>query len=373
MRILVWDLPTRVFHWLFALAFAVAWVTSESDRLLEVHVFSGYLMLGLLAFRLLWGFAGSRYARFASFRFGLKEAGRFLAQVATLRAPRFIGHNPAGSWAIYGMLILALLVGVSGIFALGGGEGLGPLGGALSHGVGEFFKEIHEGLASAMLALVAVHLLGVAVESLLQRENLAKSMVDGRKRGEPEEAARSPHRLAAAALLAAVIGSGIWYFRADGVPAAQGASLAALPDNPAWRSECGACHVAYHPTLLPARSWARLMAGQERHFGESLGLDPRVAGEILNFLRNNAAETRLTEAAYKIGRSIAPRETPVRITATPYWIGKHRKIADAVWRKPEVGSRANCSACHADAERGTFADGAIRAPAAAVARLAFLG
>mgnify|MGYP003471861413 CR=1 FL=1 len=101
MKILVWDLPTRLFHWLFAGAFAIAWLTSDSDSWLKLHVFAGYLMLGLLGFRLVWGFIGGRYARFASFRYGLKEGLTYLFQVLTGSAQRHIGHNPAGSWAVY--------------------------------------------------------------------------------------------------------------------------------------------------------------------------------------------------------------------------------------------------------------------------------
>lgn len=376
MKILVWDLPTRIFHWLFAGAFAIAWLTSESDRWLDVHAFSGYLMLGLLGFRLIWGFAGSRYARFSSFRFSLKEAGRFLLQVATGRAQRYVGHNPAGSWAIYGLLALALLVGLSGILTLGGEEGQGLMAGLVSYPAGEFFKEIHEGLAGAMLALVAFHLLGVAVESLLQRENLARAMVNGRKEGEPEQAARSTHLVVALLLLAAVVAGGVLHFRGDVMSSTQASTLAAkaLPDQPGWRTECGSCHVAYHPSLLPARSWNKLMAGQERHFGDSLGLDPATTRDILVFLQSHAAETGLTEAAYKINHSIDPRETPLRITETPYWRNKHRDIADAAWRNPKVGSKANCAACHADAEQGAFADGAIKPPRGiGVATLPFLG
>ena len=76
MKILVWDIPIRIFHWLFAGAFAVAWLTSDSDSWLNVHVFSGYLMLGLLSFRLVWGFIGGRYSRFTSFLYNWKEGVR---------------------------------------------------------------------------------------------------------------------------------------------------------------------------------------------------------------------------------------------------------------------------------------------------------
>jgi hypothetical protein len=104
------------------------------------------------------------------------------------------------------------------------------------------------------------------------------------------------------------------------------------------------------------------MDRQDDHFGEKLGLEPAMAGAILDFLRKNAAETALTEPAYKINRSIPAGETPLRITETAYWIEKHRDIGEQVWKHPKVGSKANCGACHLDAEQGTFEDAAMRLP-----------
>ena len=92
-RVLVWDLPTRLFHWLLAGSFALAWFTREHDRFLDIHVYAGYLFLGLLLFRLVWGFAGGSYARFRAFGYRPGEARDYL--LATLRgsAQRHLGHN----------------------------------------------------------------------------------------------------------------------------------------------------------------------------------------------------------------------------------------------------------------------------------------
>ncbi len=96
-RVKVWDLPTRLFHWLLAGSFAVAWVTHEHDRYLDIHVFAGYLFLGLLLFRLAWGFTGGRYARFRAFRYRWSAAWDYLLMALRGRAQRHLGHNPAGS------------------------------------------------------------------------------------------------------------------------------------------------------------------------------------------------------------------------------------------------------------------------------------
>jgi cytochrome b len=192
-RILIWDLATRVFHWSLALAFAGAFATAESDRFRDLHVALGYTVLGLVVFRAIWGFAGSRYARFDSFVFGWSSVKRYLSSLVAGRPEHHLGHNPAGSWAIFGLLALGVLVPVSGIL--------------LYQGVGgeEAFEEPHEFFGHLMLLLVLVHVAGVLVSSLLHRENLVRSMLDGRKEG-PAEAGIPGSRTWLAAIIAAVVG-----------------------------------------------------------------------------------------------------------------------------------------------------------------------
>ena len=187
--VLVWDIPTRFFHWLFAVSFAVAFVTAELDGLAVVHVFAGLLALGLVVFRLIWGFAGSRYARFSSFLFSPQAALRHLADTFRGKPERHVGHNPAGSWAIYLLLTLGLGITISGLTMLF---------------VGEQVKEFHEVLAYAALTVVAIHLVGVLVTSLKQRENLPRSMVTGRKEGDDAHGIPSARPGAAAVMLVLV-------------------------------------------------------------------------------------------------------------------------------------------------------------------------
>jgi cytochrome b len=192
-RILVWDLPTRVFHWLLALSFAGAFVTADSEKLRDVHVVLGYTLLGLIVFRLVWGVVGTRYARFASFAFGPRAVLDYLRSLLSLRPQHFLGHNPAGSWAIWLILSLGLISGASG-YAVYNDVG------------GELFEELHEGAANFMLAVIAVHVVGVVASSLLHGENLAKSMVTGRKNGEPVQGIRRAHLLIGLGVAAAVLG-----------------------------------------------------------------------------------------------------------------------------------------------------------------------
>jgi|CXWL01.1.fsa_nt_gi cytochrome b len=375
-RILIWDIPTRLFHWTLVLSFAGAWLTSDGDTWLSVHVFLGYLMLGLVAFRVIWGFAGTYYARFSSFWFSPREALCYLRDVLAGRAARHIGHNPTGSLAIYLLLLLTLVVGATGFFTLGTEEQHGAVAGWLGITQGRFFKKLHEFSATLMLLLVFGHLAGVVVESWLHKENLARSMLTGTKLAD-EGAVHAKARSGVALLMLVLMLSfgGWWFFYALQAPLQKQLGVTAagktphvafvgpkLADNAQWREECGSCHLAFHPSLLPSRSWVRLMSEQKQHFGSDLGLDGATSAALLSFMTGNAAERHPTEPATKIDLSLKADVTPLRITETPYWVKKHRDIAEADWKSPQVKSQSNCAACHLDAEAGTFEDAAMRIP-----------
>jgi len=170
--ILVWDLPTRAFHWLLALSFVGAFLTAESERYRDVHVMLGYTMLGLVAFRVVWGLIGTRYARFWSFAFGPRSVLTYLKSLFTRSPQHYLGHNPAGSWAIYALLASSVLAGASG-YATYNDVG------------GHWMEDAHEALANMLLGLVFVHLAGVLVSSIRHRENLVRSMLTGYKSGRP--------------------------------------------------------------------------------------------------------------------------------------------------------------------------------------------
>ena len=173
-KILVWDLPTRAFHWLLAGSFVGAFLTAESERYRDVHVMLGYTTLGLIAFRVLWGFVGTRYARFNSFTFSMRKVSEYLRSLLARDPAHYVGHNPAGSWAIYALLVLGVLTGISGYATYEelGGDRLGAL---------------HEALGNAMLGIVMLHIAGVVLSGFLHRENLVKAMLTGYKRGDASD------------------------------------------------------------------------------------------------------------------------------------------------------------------------------------------
>lgn len=125
----------------------------------------------------------------------------------------------------------------------------------------------------------------------------------------------------------------------------------AAVSNPTWKAECGSCHVAYPPTLLPADSWRSLMSGLEQHFGVDASVDAKTGAEIGVFLQNNAGRNR--------GASTKPL---LRITETTWFRHEHDEVAASVWKNPKVKTASNCTACHTGAEQGNYSERGIRLP-----------
>ena len=196
-KIRVWDPLVRVFHWSLVAAFAVAWLSAE--ELDTVHEFAGYVVAALVAFRLVWGFIGSRYARFVQFLKGPRATLAYIGDMTRGKERRYLGHNPAGA-----AMIVALLVALAGTaftgwlleepgrvamlpdmpqivapaFADGDEYGDDGEGG----GEGGIIKELHEVFANLTLLLVVLHIAGVVLASVRHRENLARAMITGEKR-----------------------------------------------------------------------------------------------------------------------------------------------------------------------------------------------
>ncbi|HEX5794800.1 MAG TPA: cytochrome b/b6 domain-containing protein [Geminicoccaceae bacterium] len=204
--VLVWDAPTRLFHWTLVLLVALAWVTGEAEgSLFTVHELAGYGVAVLLLFRVIWGFAGSRHSRFADFLRPWPAVRAHVSGMLRLRPARTLGHNPLGGWmALLLLVVLAAQVG-TGLFAADGALG-GPLAGAVAPATAHAIAELHEGLSGALLGLIGLHVVGVLAESLLTRDNLVRAMITGRKEVSPgaavggHGAALAPAWLAALAL-----------------------------------------------------------------------------------------------------------------------------------------------------------------------------
>jgi cytochrome b len=194
-KVKVWDIAVRVFHWSLVILFALAYLTGEEEGAL--HNNAGYIVLGLLAFRLLWGFVGTRYARFSDFIYGPGTTIAYARSLLASNPVRYLGHNPLGGWMIVALLLSIFVTCWSGIEYIGS-KGQGPLAGNTHIVTGiavadegnkkehadegdEFWEEVHEIFANLSVLLVVIHIAGVVASSRMHHENLAKSMITGYK------------------------------------------------------------------------------------------------------------------------------------------------------------------------------------------------
>ena len=176
----VWDPLVRLFHWTLVIAVSVAYFTQEQHY--ERHLLSGYIVLGLVLFRALWGLIGSRHARFTDFVYPPATTLSYLRDLVYRKAPRYLGHNPAGGWMIIALLSCLLCLTLSGIALDAAENRAGPLASTRLFLYTDTIMAVHEYTTWILLALVALHVLGTVLSSLLHRENLVVAMINGNKR-----------------------------------------------------------------------------------------------------------------------------------------------------------------------------------------------
>lgn len=133
-------------------------------------------------------------------------------------------------------------------------------------------------------------------------------------------------------------------------------------ENQAYLDECGACHFAYQPGLLPERSWRKIMGSLEDHFGENAELPAADVTMLTDYLATHAGDHSDFRRARKLMRSIPAGETPLRITKIPYFVREHREVAARIKGGDKVRSLSNCQACHRDAARGSYEEDEVNIP-----------
>jgi cytochrome b len=356
----VWDLFVRVFHWSLVLTVSFAALSGflGEARILFWHVTGGLIAAGLVLARIVWGFLGPTHARFSDFVAG---PAKTIAHLRSRGTARHLGHNPLGALMVLALIALVLALAATGLAVLGGVVKAGPLAPSVSYAQGAALLGLHEALAFGLVALVLLHLGGVVFESRRSRENLARSMLTGTKaRRAADHPGRSiaPRPLVAVAVMAALAALLI-----AGVASQAARPVPGLPDamiDPVYADACTECHMAYHPSLLPAASWQGVMATLDDHFGENASLDAATAAAVTGWLTANAAETADTAVAHRLALTVTA--APFNLTDARFWKRTHHDLPDALFASRAVAARSNCAACHQDAEQGLFSPFAISIP-----------
>lgn len=179
-RVLVWDLPVRLFHWLTAVLVLALYQTAESNNM-EWHAWFGEALLALVLFRLIWGLLGSETARFSHFVSGPAEAISHLRQFFRPKVEHGIGHNAAGGWMVLGLLGLLLLQSLTGIFLNNDVADQGPLTQLVPAWAANMIDDAHSALWDILVAGIAVHLLAIAAYAAFKHDDLVSPMLTGRK------------------------------------------------------------------------------------------------------------------------------------------------------------------------------------------------
>ena len=178
----IWDAPVRLFHWLLVALLGFSWWSGEQHEM-EWHRLSGYGILALLIFRIYWGFAGGKTARFAQFLRGPRAAFAYVRSIGGKAYAPAPGHNPIGGWSVILMLGTLLTMVVAGLFAVDvDGLESGPLADYVSFDQGRLASDIHSVVFNLILALVALHVLAIAFYLIALRRNLVAPMIHGRRR-----------------------------------------------------------------------------------------------------------------------------------------------------------------------------------------------
>ena len=186
----------RVFHWTLVAAFTVAYLTE--DDLLTVHVWAGYVVGGLVAARVIWGFVGPNHARFSDFVYAPGASLAYIRDLLLFRADRHLGHSPGGGAMVVLLLVFLAATVVTGLVVYGGDQQAGPLAGMFTEATGEAVEEWHEVIANITLGLIFAHIAAVIFASFVHRENLIRAMITGYKRPHQRpDIPASPQRLLA--------------------------------------------------------------------------------------------------------------------------------------------------------------------------------
>ncbi len=206
---LIWDFPTRLFHWLLVAGITAQWLTGEYlDDAIDWHFTIGYCVLGLIIFRILWGFLGTRYAKFSSLPLNPRHALDYARSLPDKHSKPHAGHNPVGSWMVLIMLLAVLLQAVSGLFVSDEIFSEGPYRSVASKAVLEVMEFIHFNLFDVLLILIGLHVSAALFYQLYKKQAIITAMFSGKKTVEASPINGS--RLLTALITAAIVAGAVY-------------------------------------------------------------------------------------------------------------------------------------------------------------------
>lgn len=209
-RKLIWDIPTRLFHWAIVITLCYSWYSMEIEENLDRHFLSGYVALGLILFRIIWGFVGSRYARFASFAYKPSEINTYAKSLFARDSEQHAGHNPMGGLSVFALLLVILIQATTGMFTDDEYYYFAPLNQFVSPDTASTITQFHGTNAKFILGLALLHIVAILFYRFYKRHKLVLAMITGRKHDEQDDfeaipGSRLPLAIALAAVVAAIV------------------------------------------------------------------------------------------------------------------------------------------------------------------------
>lgn len=304
-RVKVWDIAVRASHLLFGVLVLGAFLTSEEDESTWLHTRLGLVLLGVVLFRVAWGFVGSRYARFSEFVRSPREIRAALRDMVRGAPKHFLGHNPVGAMMVVTLLVMMVVVSVTGIIIAQGPEWSGPL--AMTKATAHLVKEVHEAAAFSLPVLIALHVGGVLLSSVLEKQNLVLGMVTGFKRAPEDVAVEVEPSLGAriagfalSALVGLAVIFGLWRLMPIGEADAGNSVLAgyeasAKAEDASFKGFDAARGKALYFEEHPGKNGPVSCATCHTPDAKQVGRSP--AGKIIDPLAPSASPDRFTDAA----------------------------------------------------------------------------
>lgn len=207
--VLIWDIPTRLFHWLLVIGFGLQWLTGRFlDDAIDWHFYIGYSLLGLILFRIIWGFVGTQYAKFTQFLSSPKAAIHYSKTLHKKQSPVHATHNPLGGWVVVIMLFLIGLQAISGLFVSDEIFSEGPYYSVASSNVKDAMAFIHFNLFDVLIGIAALHILAVLVYQLYKKQHLIQAMFHGKK--SVDAVGITSSKLILAIFIACLVGVGVY-------------------------------------------------------------------------------------------------------------------------------------------------------------------
>ena len=367
-KVYVWGLSSRIIHWMFALSFTTAFITSFYEEALHSHVALGFIFLIMIVYRIIWGFIGPRYATFNTFKLRPSQLKHYFVEKIQNRWRKIpAGHNPASSWFTIWALSMGTIIVISGLLLYGIQEAKGVLS-YLNDDYTSYIgllDMVHRYTSYLFVVWVCIHITGVLVEQFWHKTNMVFAMITGYKKTEGEDAVVSKTLLFFAFFMI-FFAIGTYFFIISSnynfLTTQKYTNIDYEELHPLYYHKCGDCHKPYPPYLLPKKSWEKIMLTLDNHRGEKIteaNITKSQQKSILKFLMDNSAESSTREASVKMMSSLGERR-PKSITKTPYWRETHKDIPRSVYKTKEVRDKSNCFACHKDIEYGNLDDMNIR-------------